>query len=171
MGEYSLPILSLTSLPPSSRYYGKPSKDTKPSKEKSITIHDETFIKVTIPLEDEEEERVVLAWLYKGENQDKEVKHYDIPSHKHGRGYKTVKRHRGEGPIGRYKKGLIDPIEVHFKWLDDTTSLGFKKKPFHLGKKKFIDVPKIMMENSLDEDTFPYFIPPKIFNMLHDHVE
>ena len=79
--------------------------------------------------------------------------------------------YKGIGPIVCYNNGVIDPIKAIARRNRDTSSLGFKKIPFHLGINKFIlesknssrkeshaesNGPK---ENFDDEDPYPYPIP------------
>lgn len=73
---------------------------------------------------------------------------------------------KGEGHVGKNNKGLINPTKVKFKRCNGNTSLGFKKTPFQLGKKKCIHIPEKITKSSDDEHTFPYPIPQKIPNIL-----
>ena len=68
MGEYQIaPVLSLTALPESPYHYGRSSEEKKPLLHTSQTKYDGTFVKAIVPLEDESENRVIAAWLYKDE--------------------------------------------------------------------------------------------------------
>ena len=91
----------------------------------------------------------------------------------HGKGYEIMKRmgYKGEGPMGKNNKGLIDPIETKFRRPNYTIGLGFKKISFHLRNKKFILVQDKMIEILYEDDTFPFQILQDISNILHDHVE
>ena len=61
MGTYQIaPILSLTALPESPRHYGRPSEAKKPSLQMPQTKYGDTFVKATVPLEDESENRAHL---------------------------------------------------------------------------------------------------------------
>ena len=64
-------VLSITSLPLSPHSYGRPSKDKKPSLSNPRTIYDGTFVQATTPLEDEDENRAIASWIYRGENTSK----------------------------------------------------------------------------------------------------
>ena len=50
--------------------------------------------------------------------------------------------YKGTGPIGCNNNGLIDPIAVTARNNRDSTSLGYKKVPFHLGINKFVPEPE-----------------------------
>jgi hypothetical protein len=73
------------------------------------------------------------------------------------------------GPIGINNNGLLEPIQAKGRSLGDTTGLGFKKVPFHLGINKFVQPEHQSahevsptaesLEETSDEDTFPYPIP------------
>lgn len=68
MGEYQMEhILSLTSLCESPHHYGRPSKVKRPFVLKPQTKYNGKFFKATIPLEEETENRVIVAWIYKEE--------------------------------------------------------------------------------------------------------
>ena len=76
------------------------------------------------------------------------------------------------------KNGLVDPIKVITRRNQDTSSLGFKKIPFHLGIKKFIPEPENSLEHESqpesddhgndanDEDLYPYPIPNDLAKFL-----
>ena len=68
MGEYQIaPVLSLTALPESPHHYGRPSEAKKSLLLTPQTKFDGTFVKTTVPLEDESENRAIATWLYKDE--------------------------------------------------------------------------------------------------------
>ena len=62
MGEYQIaPVLSLTALPESPHHYGRPSKAKKPPIHTPQTKYDGTFVTANIPLEEESEDRAIVA--------------------------------------------------------------------------------------------------------------
>ena len=79
--------------------------------------------------------------------------------------------YKGTGPIGCNNNGLIDPIIVTTRSNKDSTGLGFKKIPFHLGINKFVPEPECLIEYEAQiefdvpkdsddgEDLYPYPIP------------
>ena len=79
--------------------------------------------------------------------------------------------YNGIGPIGCNKNGLIDLVKAIARRNQDTSGLGFKKIPFHLGINKFIPEPKSSSnhesqddlddhEDDVDkEDPYPYPYP------------
>ena len=79
--------------------------------------------------------------------------------------------YKGIGPIGCNNNGLIDPIVVIAHSNRDSTGLGFKKVPFHLGINKFVPEPECSTEHEAQiefdvpkdsddgEDPYPYPIP------------
>ena len=79
--------------------------------------------------------------------------------------------YKGTGPIGCNNNGVIDPVKATTRSNSDTTGLGFKKVPFHLGSNKFIPILESSSENesqsesgtreeeSDDEDSYPHPIP------------
>ena len=69
MGEYHMePMLSLTSIPESPRHFGRPSVAKKPFVLTPQTKFNGSFVKAIVPLEDENENRAIAAWLYKEES-------------------------------------------------------------------------------------------------------
>ena len=58
--------------------------------------------------------------------------------------------YKGNGPIGLNNKGLLKPIEATGRHQRDTTGLGFKKAPFHLGLNKFITASNSQPEPETD---------------------
>ena len=68
----------------------------------------------------------------------------EITPKKYGPGLKLMKHfgYKRTSPIGCNKNGLVDPIKVIARKNQDTSSLGFKKIPVHLGINKFIPEPK-----------------------------
>ena len=151
MGEYQIaPVLSLTALPESPRYYGRPSEAKKPSLHTPQTKYDGTFVKATVPLEDESENRAIAAWIYRDEvPADLTEQAREITPEKYGPGLRLMKRYgyKGTGPIGCNNNGLIDPIAVTARSNKDSTGLGFKKVPFHLGINKFVPEPECSTEH------------------------
>lgn len=68
MREYHIePILSLTSLPESPSHYWRPSEVKRPFVLSPQTKFNGAFVKATIPLEEEDENRALIVWLYKEE--------------------------------------------------------------------------------------------------------
>lgn len=66
MREYHIElVLSLTSLLESPHHYGKPSEAKKSFMLTPQTKYNGTFFKATIPLEDESENRAIVAWIYR----------------------------------------------------------------------------------------------------------
>ena len=93
--------------------------------------------------------------------------------------------YKGTSHIGCNDNGLSDPIAVIAHNNKDSTSLGFKKVPFHLGINKFVPEPECLAENESQvesnvpkysddgEDLYPYLIPhdlAKFFSELDDFV-
>ena len=69
MGEYTLD--SIAALPLSPWSYGRPSTKKK-SFVSAITLFG-TFVQSLVPLEAEKEEQAIRDWIYRGENDEKEV--------------------------------------------------------------------------------------------------
>ena len=84
--------------------------------------------------------------------------------------------YKGIGPIGCNKNGLIDLFKVISRRNWDTSGLGFKKIPFHVGINKFVPKPEDSSKNESqaesnnhednfdDEDPYPYPIPNDLAN-------
>jgi hypothetical protein len=89
-------------------------------------------------------------------------------------------RYKGTSPIGCNKNGLINPIKEIAQRNRDTSSLGFKKVPFHLGINKFVLEPDSSFENESqaesnnqednddDEDPYPYPIPYDLSRFFYE---
>lgn len=75
------------------RPYGKPFSSSRPFSLKPMTNHDGTFLKYTTSLDNENEEKVVLNWLFRDTKEEvkKEVKHVEISPQKYGNGYHIMK--------------------------------------------------------------------------------
>ena len=117
MGEYQItPILSLTALLESPHLYGRPSEAKKPLLFTPQIKYDGTFVKATIPLEDESEKKAIATWLHK-ENLpiDLTEQAHEITLEKYDPGLKLMKHYgyKGTGPIGCNNNGLINPIAVN----------------------------------------------------------
>ena len=109
------------------------------------TKYDGTFVQATVPLEDESENRAISTWLYKEETPVDIIEQaQEITPKKYGPGLRLMKHfgYKGTGPIGCNKNGLINPVKEIVRRNRDTSSLGFKKVPFHLGPNKFIPKPE-----------------------------
>lgn len=105
---------------------------------------DGAFVQATVPLEDEDENKAIYAWLYKyGVLINLKVQSCEITPKNYGQGLKLMKQlgYKGNGPIGWNNKGVIDPIKAIPRWPLDTIGLGFKKVPFHLGINFFLPEP------------------------------
>lgn len=189
MGEYDIePVLSLTSLPKSPHHYGRPSEAKKPFVLTPQTKYNGTFVNATVPLEDESENRTISAWLYKEETPvDITEQAREITPDKYGPGLRLMKHfgYKGTGPIGCNNNGLINPVKAIARRNRDTSSLGFKKIPFHLGINKFVPPHESSSENesqaesdvqeeeSDDEDSYPHPLPydlAKFFAKPNDFV-
>ena len=189
MGEYQIArVLSLTALLESPRHYGRLSKAKKPLLHTSQTKYDGTFVTAIVPLEDESENRAIDAWIYKDEVPiDLTEQASEITPEKYDLGLGLMKHYgyKGIGPIGYNNNGLIDPIIVIAHNNRDSTGLGFKKVPFHLGINKFVPKPECLIECELQaesnvpkdsddgEDLYPYPIPhnlAKLFVKPHEFV-
>ena len=118
MGEYHIElVLSLTSLLESPHHYRRPSKEKRPFVLPPQTKYDGTLVKATIPLEEEAENRTIVAWIYKEETLvDLTEQSHEITPEKYGPGLKLMKHfgHKGTSPIGCNKNGLIDLVKVIF---------------------------------------------------------
>jgi hypothetical protein len=172
MGEYHVePVLSLTSLLESPWHYGKPSEAKKSFVLTPQTKYNGTFVKATVPLEDESGNRAIAAWLYKEMTPiDLTEQAREITPEKYGHGLMILNHfgYKGTGPIGCNNNGLINPIKATDRSNNNTTGLGFKKVHFHLGPNKFISSPEISFEDesqaesdtreeeSDDEDSYPH---------------
>lgn len=145
IGEYPIEqVLSLTSLPMSPCSYGREFKDNKPSVVSPQTLYDGTFVQAIVPLEDEFKNRPIVAQIQTQQ---------DIPEHAtlkceieieiYGKGFKLMKQfgYKGNGPLLVNSKGLRKPTKATCKCKGDTTSLGFKIIPLHLGVNKFVPKP------------------------------
>ena len=126
------------------------------------------------PLEEKSENRAIAAWIYKEETLvDLTEQSREITCEKYDPGLKLMKRfgYKGIGPIGCNKNGLVDPIKEIARRNWNTSSLGFKKIPFHLGINKFIPELESSSEHESqtksdnhgddvdNEDPYPYPIP------------
>lgn len=133
MGEYQIePVLSLTFLLESPYHYGRPSKMKRPSPISPKNVFNDAFVQATIPLEDDNENRAIVSWLYKEEvPADLTIQSPEITFEKYGQVLKLMKclGYKGNGPIGYNNKGLIDPIKAISRWPRDTSGLGIKKIP------------------------------------------
>lgn len=68
MSEYHIePLMSLTSLPESPYYYGRPSEVKRPFVLTPQTKYNGTFVKDFVTLKEEAENRDFNAWIYKEE--------------------------------------------------------------------------------------------------------
>lgn len=68
MDEYHIePILSSTSLPESPHHYGRPSEVKRPFILSPKTRFKGTFVKDTMPLEEEDKDRAIATWIYREE--------------------------------------------------------------------------------------------------------
>lgn len=189
MGKYQIePVLSLISLPESLCHYGRPSEAKKTFMLTPQTKYNRTFVKATVPLEDESENRAISTWLYKEETLVDIIEQaQEITPKKYGPGLQLMKHfgYKGTGPIGCNNNDLIDPVKAIDRRNRDTSGLGFKKVPFHLGINKFVPKPDSSSKNGSqakfdhqednddDEDPYPYPIPydlAKFFAKPNDFV-
>ena len=115
MGEYHIePMLSLTSLLESLHHYGRPLEEKKSFVLTPQTKYNGTFVKDTIPLEDESENRTIFAWLYKEETPvDITEQAREITPEKYGPSLRLMKLfgYKGTSPIRCNNNGLIDPVK------------------------------------------------------------
>ena len=125
MGEYTLD--SIAALPLSPRSYGRPSAKKKPSAS-TMTLFG-TFVQSSIPLEDEKEEQAIRDWIYRGENDEKEVTiTTPISPEQYGKGYKLLNNmgYQGHGSLNGNNKALTEPLShTQGRIARDTTGLGF----------------------------------------------
>lgn len=81
----------MANLPISPRSYRNPSPSFQPTSTSSLTIHEGTdMVKEKVPLEQENEEIIILQWLYKGKEVQQEVKYAEIYLEKYGVGYQLM---------------------------------------------------------------------------------
>ena len=109
MGEYTLD--SIAALPLSHRSYGRPSVKKK-SSASAMTLFG-TFVQSSIPLEDKKEEQAIKDWIYRGENDEKEVTvTTPISPEQYGKGYKLLTNmgYQGYGSLTGNKKALTKPL-------------------------------------------------------------
>lgn len=74
-----------------------------------------TFVKATVPLEDESENRAIAAWIYKEEIPvDVTEQAQEITPEKYESGLRLMKcfGYKGTGAIGCNNSGLIDTVKV-----------------------------------------------------------
>ena len=92
MGEYTLDFITVTTISPSS--YGRSSKKMKPSTF-TMTIFG-TFVQVSIPLEEEEEDIMIVAT--------------PINPKYYGKGYKLLQQmgYQGQGPLSNNGHALVE---------------------------------------------------------------
>lgn len=130
VGEYSL---SLSSLPPSPRSHGQPTLSNQKIATTStsqyfvpITKFDGQFIKANT-IEEEAEDRDILSWLYKDE--DESLLHIKLPKKQYGKGYAIMQKmgYEGNGPIGKRREGILEPIQPISIHPNDKTGLGYGK--------------------------------------------
>ena len=79
------------------------------------TNYNYTFFKDIVPLKEEDENRAIVAWIYKEETPAGLIEQsHEITSKKYGPGLKIMKcfGFKGTGPIGCNKNGLIDLVKV-----------------------------------------------------------
>lgn len=121
------PILSLTSRPPSPRQSGKPSKGMRPQTSTPKVIYDGTFIQSSTSLASEIEGDDVLKSFFKEDSADKEIRHCEISPTQYGLGYKMLQHmgYSGTGPLGKYQKGIVEPIQLQTKSTNDKAGLGY----------------------------------------------
>ena len=116
MGGYQIKhVVSIISLPLSPCSYGRPSKDKRRSPSNPQTIYDGSFVKTTKPLENEDENRAIVAQIYRGEDtSEQETSLHEIDTEYYGKGLHLMKHfgYKGNGPIGFNNKGLLKPIEA-----------------------------------------------------------
>lgn len=129
MGEYKIDsLISMKDLPLSPRSHGIASSNFKPSNSKELTINEGIgMVKDKVSLSEENEEKVVLQWLYKEDKQDEDVKHVEISPRKYGKGYNIMKQmgYKGKLLIGTNDKGLIEPIHMEFYNSKEKKRLGY----------------------------------------------
>ena len=109
MGEYTLD--SVAALPLSPWSYGRSSAKKKPSAS-AMTLFG-TFVQSSIPLEAEKEEQTIKDWIYRGENDEKEVTiTTPISPQQYGKGYKLLANmgYQGHGSLIGNKKALTEPL-------------------------------------------------------------
>lgn len=128
MGEYSLEPMCLAKLPTSPRSHGLPTTSTHQVTQ-PITKFDGTFIQLGT-LAHESEEKDILSWLYKDEEEDNKAATLDIvlPIDLYGKGYLIMQQigYDSKGPIGKCKEGVTEPIDLPSHPHRDKTRLGCK---------------------------------------------
>lgn len=101
MGEYYLEPLCLANLPASPKSHGLPTTSTHQATQ-PITKFDGKFIQLGT-LAHESEEKDILSWLYKDEEEDKAaIMEVAIPTHLYRKGYLIMQQ------MGYNRKGPID---------------------------------------------------------------
>lgn len=75
----------------------------KPQTSLANVIYDGTFVQSSTSFANEIEELVVVKWLYRVENEDREVQHCEISLEQYGKGYQIIQRmgYSGTGPLGK----------------------------------------------------------------------
>lgn len=124
MGKYSL-----NNFPLSPKSYGKPTDIQSQTSSKSKHMFKGTFVSAGA-LEEENEDKDILGWLYKDEDKTIETtKKVNIPIKQYGKGYEIIQKmgYEGKGPIGKQHQGISKPICLHSQSMEDKSSLGYLK--------------------------------------------
>lgn len=82
---------------------------------KPKTIFDDTSVQSNVPLEDEDEDKAIVAWIYRGEDTTAtKTQKYEITLEKYGQGLKIMKHlnYKGSDPIGKKKVWSIQ-LKLH----------------------------------------------------------
>ena len=109
------PMLSITSLPLSPHSYGKSSEDKRPSPPNPQKIYDGTFVQAATTLKDEDENKAIVAWIYRGEDAfEQTTSSHEIDTKYYGKGLHLMKcfGYKGNSHIGVNNKELLKSIEA-----------------------------------------------------------
>lgn len=121
MGKYSLPL--------SPKSYGKPTNTQPRISHKSVKMFDGAFARDGT-LSEETEDKDILNWLYKDENETiATTTEVSIPIEHYGNGYKIMQKigYEGKGQIGKHREGILEPIFSHTQSKEDILGLGYSR--------------------------------------------
>ncbi|XP_059066313.1 uncharacterized protein LOC131857637 [Cryptomeria japonica] len=99
----------------------------KPQTSTANITYDGIFVQSSTSLANETKEATILEWLFKEENEDREVQHCEVSPEQYGQGYKIIQRmgYLGTCPLGKHQQGIIKPIKLQTKSMNDKNGLGY----------------------------------------------